>query len=109
MTSSASDLLDKIRQQFDASPYPRVPLDQSPKNNPNLLYIHNLMTPYYLRNQKVIETKGKVILDAGCGAGYKSLVLAEANPGAKFVGVDISKESIKLARQRLEHHGFYNT
>ncbi|RCJ16630.1 SAM-dependent methyltransferase [Nostoc sp. ATCC 43529] len=108
MTNPTSNLLDKIRQQFDTSPYPRIPLDNSPKNDTNLLYIHNLITPYYLRNQGVINTKDKVILDAGCGTGYKSLVLAEANPGAKIVGIDISEESIKLARQRLEHHGFDN-
>ncbi|WP_016873707.1 class I SAM-dependent methyltransferase [Chlorogloeopsis fritschii PCC 9212] len=103
--NQTSELLEKIRQQFDSSPYPRIPLDKSPKSDRYLLYIHNLVTPYYLRNQKVIETKGKVILDAGCGTGYKSLVLAEANPGAKIVGVDISEESVKLARQRLSHHG----
>ncbi len=98
MTRLESDLLDKIRQQFDSSPYPRIPLDKSPRNNSNELYIHNLMTPVYLRNQKVIDTKGKVILDAGCGSGYKSLILAEANVGAKIVGIDISEESIKLAQ-----------
>ena len=104
-----SNLWDKIRQQFDSSPYPRTPLETSPKNDANLLYIHNLVTAYYLRNQKVIDIKDKIILDAGCGTGYKSLVLAEANPGAKIVGVDISAESIKLAQKRLEYHGFYNT
>ncbi|WP_103667273.1 class I SAM-dependent methyltransferase [Pseudanabaena sp. BC1403] len=108
MTDPKSDLLDKIRQQFDSSPYPRIPLEKSPKDNPNELYIHNLVTSFYLRDQKVIDTKGKVILDAGCGSGYKSLVLAEANPGAKIVGVDISAESIKLAEQRLEHNEFDN-
>lgn len=108
MASQASDLLDKIRKQFDSCPYPRIAVDQSPKENANLLYIHNLVTPLYLRNQKVVETKGKLILDAGCGTGYKSLVLAEANPGAKIVGVDLSEESVKLARHRLEYHGFDN-
>ncbi len=108
MQAQASDLVEKIRQQFDSAPYPRIPVDESPKDKPNSLYIHNLVTAYYLRNQKVIDTKGKVILDAGCGSGYTSLVLAEANPGAKIVGVDISEESIKLARQRLEYHGFDN-
>jgi ubiquinone/menaquinone biosynthesis C-methylase UbiE len=109
MVNISSELLEKIRQQFDSSPYPRKPLEESPKNQPNALYIHNLVTSYYLRNQKVIDTKGKVILDAGCGTGYKSIILAEANPGAKIVGVDISAESIKLAQQRLEYHGFDNT
>ncbi|WP_414549964.1 class I SAM-dependent methyltransferase [Anabaena sp. CCY 0017] len=108
MTNSTPDLWAKIRQQFDSSPYPNHALDKSPKGDVNALYIHNIITPYYLRNQKVIDTKNKVILDAGCGSGYKSLILAEANPGAKIVGVDISEESIKLARQRLEYHGFDN-
>jgi len=108
MTDNQSELLDKIRQQFDSSPYPRIPLDKSPKDSPNELYIHNLVTSFYLRDQKVIDTKNKYILDAGCGSGYKSLILAEANPGAKIVGVDISAESIKLAEQRLKYHGFDN-
>lgn len=108
MPSQSSELVEKIRQQFDSAPYPRIPIDKSPKDNPNLLYIHNLVTSYYLRNQKFIESKEKVILDAGCGTGYKSLVLAQANPEAKIVGIDISEESIKLARHRLAYHGYDN-
>ena len=108
MTDPQSELLDKIRQQFDSCPYPRIPLERSPKDSLNELYIHNLVTSFYLRDQKVVDTKGKFILDAGCGSGYKSLLLAEANPDAKIVGVDISAESIKLAEQRLKHHGFDN-
>jgi len=108
MDAKAAELLEKIRRQFDFGPYPRVPLDQSPKDNPASLYIHNLVTPYYLRNQKVIDTENKVILDAGCGSGYGLLVLAEANPGAKIVGIDISEKSLELASQRLKHHGFEN-
>ncbi|HEY9643546.1 MAG TPA: class I SAM-dependent methyltransferase [Coleofasciculaceae cyanobacterium] len=100
--------LEKIRGQYDRGPYPRYPIDQSPKERYDDLYIHNLVTSYYLRYRQVIDPKGRVILDAGCGSGYKSLMLAEANPGAKIVGVDLSEESIKLARQRLEFHGFDN-
>ena len=102
------ELIEKIRQQFDNAPYPKIPLDQSPKTDYQSLYIHNLVTAYYLRNQKVIKTEGKVILDAGCGSGYKSLILAEANPGAKIVGIDLSEESVNLAQKRLQYHGFDN-
>ena len=108
MDNQESELIEKIRQQFDNAPYPKIPLDQSPKTDYQSLYIHNLVTAYYLRNQKVIETTGKVILDAGCGSGYKSLILAEANPGAKIVGIDLSEQSVKLGRERLEYHGFRN-
>jgi ubiquinone/menaquinone biosynthesis C-methylase UbiE len=108
MDSQTAEIREKVRQQFDTGPYPRIPVDQTPKDDPNNLFIHSLVTAYYLRNQKVIETEGKVILDAGCGTGYKALALAEANPKAKIVGIDFSEESVKLARQRLEYHGFEN-
>ncbi|MEG3838986.1 methyltransferase domain-containing protein [Microcoleus sp. herbarium14] len=102
------ELIENIRQQFDNTPFPRIPLEESPKDNSELLYLHNLVTAYYFRNRKVINTSGKVILDAGCGTGYKSLVLALANPGAKIVGIDLSEESVKLAEQRLQYHGVAN-
>ena len=69
MKNQESEILEKIRQQFNSAPFPRIPLEKSPKYNYQLLYIHNLITPYYLRNQTVIETEGKIILDAGCGTG----------------------------------------
>jgi len=108
MDNQEFEIIEKIRQQFDNAPFPRIPLEKHPRYNYELLYVHNLVTAYYLRNQKVIETEGKVILDAGCGTGYKSLVLAEANPGARIIGIDLSEESVKLARHRLEYHGFKN-
>lgn len=108
MEQKNPELVEKIRQQFESAPYPRIPLETSPKESYEILYIHNLVTSYYLRNQKVINTEGKVILDAGCGSGYKSLVLAEANPGAKIVGIDLSAKSVDLAQKRLEHYGFKN-
>ena len=108
MDEQAAELLEKIRQQFDFGPYPRIGIEQSPKNDISVLYFHNLVTAYYLRYKQVINTENRVILDAGCGSGYKSLVLATANPGAKIVGVDISEQSVELARQRFKHHGFEN-
>lgn len=108
MNSQDSDLQEKIRQQFDTGPYPRIPLENSPKEDYDFLFIHNLVTPYYLKYKKITDPKGKLILDAGCGSGYKALALAEANPGAKIVGIDLSQESVNLARKRLQYYGFDN-
>ena len=108
MDEQAAELLEKIRQQFDAGPYPRIPIERSPKEAIEQLYIHNFITPYYLRNQKISKTEGITILDAGCGSGYTSLTLAEANPGARIVGIDLSEQSVELAKKRLQHHGFDN-
>jgi 2-polyprenyl-3-methyl-5-hydroxy-6-metoxy-1,4-benzoquinol methylase len=103
-SESQADFLERMRRQFDFGPYPRYPIDKAPREESNELFIHNLATPYYLRYQKTIDVSGKVILDAGCGTGYKALVLAHANPGAKVVGIDLSPHSIELAKQRLAYH-----
>jgi len=99
---------EQMRQQFDAAPYPRIPPEASPKEHYNDLFIHNLITPFYLRDRRVPETQGKLILDAGCGTGYKALMLAIANPGAKIIGIDLSEKSVELAKKRLEFHHYEN-
>lgn len=106
MDHPASDVLETVRRQFDQAPYPRIPLETSPKRDLNALYIHNVVTAFYVRNQTIVDPQTTVILDAGCGTGYTSLALAEANPGAKIVGIDLSPESVKLAKQRLDYYGF---
>jgi 2-polyprenyl-3-methyl-5-hydroxy-6-metoxy-1,4-benzoquinol methylase len=95
---------EKIRQQFDQGPYPRIPLEGFPKDDYEQFFRNSLVTPHYLHHRKVVNTEGKLILDAGCGSGYKALVLALANPGAKVVGIDLSQESVDLAKQRFEFH-----
>ncbi|MGI0493870.1 class I SAM-dependent methyltransferase [Alkalinema pantanalense CENA528] len=106
-TTLTSEALEKLRQHFNKAPYPRVPLDEYP-NDRNALYVHSLTTAYYRRNRRVIDPQGKVILDAGCGTGYKCLMLAEANPGAKIIGLDLSEDSVALARERLAYHKVEN-
>ncbi len=101
-----ANITDKIRQQFDRLPYPNHPLEAMPSRRE--FYRHDIATPFYLKYQKVVAPSEKVILDAGCGSGYKALVLAKANPGAKIVGIDLSPESVKLARTRLQDRGIEN-
>ncbi len=43
------------------------------------------------------KVKGKKVLDAGCGTGYMSRILAER--GARVTGVDLSKRFIEICRQ----------
>lgn len=100
----SDDRIEKIRQQFNFGPYPQIPIEQFPGIDPNLLFVHNFVTPYYLHYRRVPELEGRVILDAGCGTGYGTLALAAANPGAQVVGVDVSEKSIELARSRVAYH-----
>lgn len=43
------------------------------------------------------DVKGKTILDAGCGEGYNTRILARA--GARMAGVDISDRMVDLAKE----------
>ncbi|MEM9149507.1 MAG: class I SAM-dependent methyltransferase, partial [Cyanobacteria bacterium P01_F01_bin.3] len=104
-----SSTTEAIREQFEFLPYPDIAIDQPFKGGRELLFRHNLTTPFYRKDQQLKLTEGSRILDAGCGTGYKALVLANANPGASIVGVDISEKSVSIAKQRLDHHGFGNT
>jgi SAM-dependent methyltransferase len=105
MDVSTAELKERIRQQFDFGPYPQYSLEATAKDDLNVLYTHSMVTPYYLRDHQVFDTKNAVILDAGCGSGYKALNLSFANPGARVVGIDLSARSIELAQQRFEYHG----
>jgi ubiquinone/menaquinone biosynthesis C-methylase UbiE len=46
------------------------------------------------------DVKGKRILDAGCGPGKEVKILSEM--GAEVVGMDISKEMLKIAKKNCE-------
>ena len=43
------------------------------------------------------EVNGKTVLDAGCGEGYNTRILARA--GARMVGIDISDRMVDLAKE----------
>ncbi|ACK66074.1 Methyltransferase type 12 [Rippkaea orientalis PCC 8801] len=106
MNQANSEIFEKLRQQYDRSPYPRIPLEDNPKTKPISLYHESLATAFYRRNKTVISsTQDKLILDVACGSGYTTLSLAEANPGAKIIGIDISQASLEMAEARLKYHG----
>ncbi len=51
---------------------------------------------------------GTRVLEAGCGTGCQSLILAEHSPGAHITSVDISQASLEQARAAVEQAGHAN-
>jgi len=56
----------------------------------------------------IVYPAGSKVLEAGCGIGAKTVTLAANSPEAKFLSIDISEESLREARQRIESKGLMN-
>ncbi|NJL98927.1 MAG: class I SAM-dependent methyltransferase [Synechococcaceae cyanobacterium SM2_3_2] len=105
---SSPDHQAQVRDFYEEIPYPNAPIPDSVRNNLDGLFKVNYTTAQYLRTHQIQDNEGTVMLNAGCGSGYETLLLAESNPGAKIIAMDISRESVKLTEQRLRYHGFTN-
>jgi SAM-dependent methyltransferase len=51
---------------------------------------------------------GSAILEAGCGVGAQTILLAGNSPLAQFVSIDISIESLAMAQERVLKGGYTN-
>lgn len=51
---------------------------------------------------------GRRVLEAGCGTGEQTLVLAANSPEARIVSVDLSNESLEIAKGRVTSAGHCN-
>jgi SAM-dependent methyltransferase len=51
---------------------------------------------------------GSCVLEAGCGIGAQTVILAKNNPGAYFTSLDISADSLQRAGFITEHEGITN-
>jgi len=45
---------------------------------------------------------GSRVLEAGCGVGAQTVTLAQRSPGAQFMAIDISPDSLAEARKRID-------
>jgi SAM-dependent methyltransferase len=51
---------------------------------------------------------GSRVLEAGCGIGAQTVILARNSPGALITSVDISESSLKCAGERIRQEGITN-
>lgn len=48
------------------------------------------------------------MLEAGCGVGAQTVTLARRSPGARFISIDVSADSIAEAKRRIGLNGLTN-
>jgi SAM-dependent methyltransferase len=51
---------------------------------------------------------GSRVLEAGCGIGAQTVILARNSPGARITSVDLSEESLKRAQEKVRQEGITN-
>ena len=103
MSADTESEIEHLREQFDVFPYPGRPAVA--RHDPRQLYYHSVQSACWRVWGRSHDGRDLKILDAGCGSGSTTLLLAAANPGAQVTGVDLSEKSIEMARRNAEAAG----
>ena len=61
-----------------------------------------------LLHQGIAYAPGRRVLEAGCGTGAQTVLLASSSPHAQIVSVDVSPASLELAKGRVAAAGHRN-
>jgi len=61
-----------------------------------------------LLHEGIAYAPGRRVLEAGCGTGAQTVLLAASSPDAELVSIDVSADSLALARARVEAAGHHN-
>ncbi len=79
---------EDVKRLYERYPFPHG----FEKNKPDFLFAFW----WCIHFSKSVLT-GSRIFDAGCGTGHKLIAMALSMPEANFVGMDLSKQSVKVA------------
>ncbi|PIQ25641.1 hypothetical protein COW36_21605 [bacterium (Candidatus Blackallbacteria) CG17_big_fil_post_rev_8_21_14_2_50_48_46] len=93
---------EAVQNQYAACPYPPLETGARPEILPPA---SSWAFAHYYCHHRQSQNEKPLILDAGCGTGFSTLKLAQANPQAQIVAVDISGPSLALAQQRFVQAG----
>jgi len=61
-----------------------------------------------LLHHDTVFPAGSRVLEAGCGVGAQTVILAQQNPQARIVSIDVSETSMKKARARIKQSRLAN-
>jgi SAM-dependent methyltransferase len=61
-----------------------------------------------LLHHDTLYPPGSQVLEAGCGVGAQTIILARQNPGTEFTSIDVSPASLEAARAAVNDAGLKN-
>lgn len=89
-----------VEALYSAYPFPDIPIGAEGDRLPVVSFGQ---FAHYYSQHKCLDTPLH-ILDAGCGTGFSTLKLAQANPGAQITAVDLSQPSLTKAQRRIKEY-----
>ena len=100
--------IEQIRNYWDSRPcnirHSPVDIDQDPLTYSLQVSRRKLFVePHIWTHAEPPLWKGKYVLDLGCGIGTQAILFAKA--GASVLAVDLSQESLEIARKRVVAEG----
>lgn len=89
------DVSQKVREQYEAHPYPRWS---------HLGYIATSLDDLVAHFSKTGKEKNLEILVAGCATGYHPIGVACKYPFARVTGIDLSRTSLSYAMRKAQQY-----
>ena len=100
MVGPENDAVARIRRSYDDRPYVSVPIQRQ--------HPARLAASARWRGLATAAPETARILEIGCAAAGHIIPLAQAMPGARFLGVDLSGVQIAQGRERIARLGLAN-
>lgn len=94
--------MERVANFYESFPYPQLPVSEK-KDVARHLHENVMKRILASANLAPGDLRGRRILDGGCGTGEKSVYFAMH--GAKATGIDLSKNSLALAKQNAKKFG----
>ena len=101
MSKSEDSITKKVREMYLKYPYPSPSRETAQTNE-----LLNLLKIFEIENKKKI--KNLKILDAGSGTGHRIINVAKYFKNCKFIGADISTNSLDIANELRDRNKVTN-
>ncbi len=112
MAQAATTIAPRVADEFERgggvtqAEYPPS-LFEAIERNSGTRYRHKLLRKWLPAMPQAVEAleAGGLMADVGCGGGRAAIMIAEAFPKARVIGVDMHRESIERAREHPARAG----
>ncbi|MSU72748.1 MAG: class I SAM-dependent methyltransferase [Opitutus sp.] len=104
--ATETSVSERVHRQYTGAPFPPVSFFPVVPGPPaHRIWLYSFTEVYYHAFRRLRNPAGARLLDAGCGTGIGVHQIRHLAPGAEVHAFDFSRESLAIARQRIDALG----